>query len=225
MKIVDTRGGEIELSDALLEGGVVEVSIDDMPGSQGPGASVILNSSQTLDLVEELRALFGWITEEEPAVPKVENEGKPPGPMVWLVIGSDGEYDSHRTWTVDAHTSKESADARVAGLSLLREEFEKALRVAGKNDEWDAPQDWLAGYRKRAGDEKFSRYAHYSVEAVPLVGAPERATCPAADLARNVMVWWEKHQHDVTGDYGEYNVYDSEPEFVAEARTILGLPE
>jgi len=31
---------------------------------------------------------------------------------------------------------------------------------------------------------------------------------------------WEEHQHDTTGDYGEYNVYDNELSFVVKAKAM-----
>lgn len=37
-------------------------------------------------------------------------------------------------------------------------------------------------------------------------------------LCDSVLEWWEEHRHDATGDYGEYNVYDEEPEFVTKAK-------
>lgn len=37
-------------------------------------------------------------------------------------------------------------------------------------------------------------------------------------LAKAALDWWEDHQHDTEGDYGEFNVYDEEPEFVKIAR-------
>ena len=43
----------------------------------------------------------------------------------------------------------------------------------------------------------------------------------ARELARSVMSWWEDHKYDTTGDYGEWNVYNAEPEFVKKAKRIL----
>ena len=34
------------------------------------------------------------------------------------------------------------------------------------------------------------------------------------ELIESVLKWWNEHQYDVTGDYGDYNVYNDEPEFV-----------
>lgn len=42
------------------------------------------------------------------------------------------------------------------------------------------------------------------------------------ELAESVKVWWETHKYDVEGDYGEYNVYNSEPDFVIKAKKIIG---
>ena len=41
------------------------------------------------------------------------------------------------------------------------------------------------------------------------------------ELAEEAVAWWEQHQYDTTGPYGEYNVYDSEPGFVTRAREII----
>lgn len=41
------------------------------------------------------------------------------------------------------------------------------------------------------------------------------------EALKEVMAWWEVHQYDTTGDYGEYNLYDIEPDFVTTAREIL----
>jgi len=40
------------------------------------------------------------------------------------------------------------------------------------------------------------------------------------DLATAVLAWWEEHQYDTTGPYGEYCVYPDEPEFVTLAKSI-----
>lgn len=44
----------------------------------------------------------------------------------------------------------------------------------------------------------------------------------ARELAQSIKDWWEAHKYDTTGDYGEWNVYDEEPDFVSKAKEILG---
>ena len=44
----------------------------------------------------------------------------------------------------------------------------------------------------------------------------------AIDLAQSIKRWWKEHRYDVTGDYGEHNVYYDEPEFVGKAKAIIG---
>lgn len=44
-------------------------------------------------------------------------------------------------------------------------------------------------------------------------------------LARQVMEWWQEAQFMTTGDSGEGNVFDAEPEFVRVARAILAKHE
>ena len=48
------------------------------------------------------------------------------------------------------------------------------------------------------------------------------AASPAMyEALRKVIAWWEIHQYDTTGDHGEYNIYDIEPDFVTMAKKIL----
>lgn len=42
------------------------------------------------------------------------------------------------------------------------------------------------------------------------------------EFANCIKTWWEQHKFDVTGPYGDYNVYDTEPEFVTLAKKVLG---
>jgi hypothetical protein len=44
----------------------------------------------------------------------------------------------------------------------------------------------------------------------------------ATELAELVKVWWEHHKYDTTGDRGDYNAYDDEPDFVIKAKEIIG---
>jgi len=44
----------------------------------------------------------------------------------------------------------------------------------------------------------------------------------ARELAESIKDWWKVHKYDVTGDHGERNVYDDEPEFVSKAKEIIG---
>lgn len=36
-----------------------------------------------------------------------------------------------------------------------------------------------------------------------------------------ILEWWKDHQYDVTGDYGDRNVYNDDPEFVALAKQYV----
>mgnify|MGYP000866683745 CR=1 FL=1 len=36
-------------------------------------------------------------------------------------------------------------------------------------------------------------------------------------LVLSILDWWDLHEFDVTGEYGEYNVYDVNPPFVNNA--------
>ena len=40
------------------------------------------------------------------------------------------------------------------------------------------------------------------------------------DLIGAVLEWWEEHECDTTGPYGEYNVYDETPQFVRIAERL-----
>jgi hypothetical protein len=42
------------------------------------------------------------------------------------------------------------------------------------------------------------------------------------DFANSIKEWWEKNKHATTGPCGGHNVFDSDPEFVGMAKTILG---
>lgn len=42
----------------------------------------------------------------------------------------------------------------------------------------------------------------------------------AAELCDSVMTWWEEHQYDTYGEYGDYNVYSQDPDFVVKARAV-----
>lgn len=44
----------------------------------------------------------------------------------------------------------------------------------------------------------------------------------AIDLANCIKDWWEDHKYDVTGERGEWNLYDDEPKFVTMAKAIIG---
>lgn len=39
-----------------------------------------------------------------------------------------------------------------------------------------------------------------------------------AELKEAILKWWEEHEYDTQGDFGEYNVYDEEPYFVRLAK-------
>ncbi len=143
-------------------------------------------------------------------------------PEVHVVCGESGEYDGFSRWNVAVYADKAAAEAEAERLNALVAEFHKAMRLA--DPKHYMCDEWIAAYEKRAGDEHFGSDARYSVEAVKCAGAwPERVTGPAADLARVVMDWWAKHKFDVTGEYGEWNVFDSPPEFVVSAAEVLGV--
>lgn len=40
------------------------------------------------------------------------------------------------------------------------------------------------------------------------------------ELVKAILDWWEEHQYDTTGDYGDFNMYNEEPEFVRKAKQI-----
>lgn len=39
-------------------------------------------------------------------------------------------------------------------------------------------------------------------------------------LVLSILEWWDLHEFDTTGEYGEYNVYDVDPEFVKIAQRL-----
>ena len=39
-------------------------------------------------------------------------------------------------------------------------------------------------------------------------------------LVLSILEWWNLHEFDTTGEYGEYNVYDIDPEFVLIAKRL-----
>ena len=43
----------------------------------------------------------------------------------------------------------------------------------------------------------------------------------ARELAESALAWWDDHKTDTTGEFGEWNVYSSEPEFVKKAKMFL----
>jgi len=47
----------------------------------------------------------------------------------------------------------------------------------------------------------------------------------ALDLARKVLAWWEDARYMTTGERGEYNVFNGEPDFVQAARAIVASPD
>jgi hypothetical protein len=47
-----------------------------------------------------------------------------------------------------------------------------------------------------------------------VVKMENNACCNCTVFIKLINEWWEKHQYDTTGRYGDYNVYDEEPEFV-----------
>jgi hypothetical protein len=49
-----------------------------------------------------------------------------------------------------------------------------------------------------------------------------KITPTALEMANTIKAWWEKHKHDTSGDYGLRNVYDTEPEFVTQAKAVIG---
>jgi len=44
----------------------------------------------------------------------------------------------------------------------------------------------------------------------------------AETLAKSILTWWKDAQYETTGDRGERNVFDFEPDFVTMAKTLLG---
>lgn len=44
----------------------------------------------------------------------------------------------------------------------------------------------------------------------------------AIEMANTIKSWWDRHKHDTSGDYGLCNVYDTEPEFVTQAKAVIG---
>jgi hypothetical protein len=45
------------------------------------------------------------------------------------------------------------------------------------------------------------------------------------ELVKKILEWWEEHEYDTCGDYGEYNVFDKEPEFVVLAKKYMKSQE
>jgi len=41
------------------------------------------------------------------------------------------------------------------------------------------------------------------------------------ELNKAIMDWWQEHQYDTCGPYGEYNVYDESPKFVQLAQKVI----
>jgi len=56
---------------------------------------------------------------------------------------------------------------------------------------------------------------------VRAVQCHEPASAALQELRLSIKKWWSKHQYDTTGDHGEWNVYDEEPEFVQLARKAM----
>ena len=45
----------------------------------------------------------------------------------------------------------------------------------------------------------------------------------ATEVLRQALKWWEEdEQYRTEGDYGEYNVHDEDPQWVIDARKVLG---
>lgn len=38
------------------------------------------------------------------------------------------------------------------------------------------------------------------------------------ELKASILEWWEEHEYDTQGDFGEFSVYDEEPHFVRLAK-------
>ncbi len=44
------------------------------------------------------------------------------------------------------------------------------------------------------------------------------------EALRKALKWWdEEAQYETTGDYGDHNVFDEDPEWVIEARRVLNI--
>lgn len=41
-----------------------------------------------------------------------------------------------------------------------------------------------------------------------------------SELTTMILSWWENAQYETTGPWGEYNVYDDEPDFVKKAKEL-----
>lgn len=77
-----------------------------------------------------------------------------------------------------------------------------------------------------ADNYKFKEHYRSNSEAIEFARECIAASAPNAALvaaAQATMAWWSEHQYDTVsdGEGGEYNVFDSEPEFVKSARTAL----
>lgn len=66
-------------------------------------------------------------------------------------------------------------------------------------------------------------YAQWKREVRESLAEPATASSPidVLHLSERVVSWWNEHKHDTCGDYGERNVFDDEPEFVALAKAVL----
>jgi len=66
-------------------------------------------------------------------------------------------------------------------------------------------------------DERFvQEKAERAANKLLLAAAPELLA-----TARAVMEWWETAQYLTAGEFGDYNLFDSDPEFVTAARTAI----
>lgn len=48
----------------------------------------------------------------------------------------------------------------------------------------------------------------------------DQQTSNTLKLIESILSWWRDHQFDVTGERGEHNAFDSEPEFVTQAKAM-----
>ncbi len=51
-----------------------------------------------------------------------------------------------------------------------------------------------------------------------------KAVCAvtSTDMALAIKAWWTEARFLTSGTYGEHNVFNSEPEFVTQAKQVLG---
>ena len=82
--------------------------------------------------------------------------------------------------------------------------------------------EWVVQHATPAGDLSVAVCVHVADPEVHKANAMLVSAAPDfLKAAHATMAWWEDNQYETTGENGEWNLFDSEPEFVTAARAAI----